>query len=99
MFTSELVRRVLDSAPDAMVIIDRDGILVFANRQVETLFGHDAASLIGRPVEVLLPERFRVRHVGHRNGYIQNTRVRPMGTGFRAMRFWPHSAAPTKGKP
>jgi two-component system, sensor histidine kinase len=82
MLTSELVRRVLDSAPDAMVIVDRDGIVVFANRQVETLFGHDAAGLVGQPVEVLLPERFRVRHVSHRSGYVQNTRVRPMGTGL-----------------
>src|SRR6185369_11607682 len=82
MFTSELVRRVFDSAPDAMVIIDRAGTLVFANRQVETLFGHEAGSLVGQPVEVLLPERFRARHVGHRSGYGDNTRVRPMGTGL-----------------
>ena len=82
MFTSELVRRVFDSAPDAMVIIDRAGTLVFANRQVETLFGHEAGSLVGQPVEVLLPERFRARHIGHRNGYVDNTRVRPMGTGL-----------------
>jgi PAS domain S-box-containing protein len=82
MFTSELVRRVLDSAPDAMVIIDRYGDIVFANRQVETLFGHDAWSLVGQKVEVLLPERFRSRHIGHRSGYVENRRVRPMGTGL-----------------
>ena len=82
MFNSELVRRVLDSAPDAMVIIDRGGVIVFANRQVETLFGHEAAGLVGQKVEMLLPERFRVRHIGHRSGYVENTRVRPMGTGL-----------------
>lgn len=82
MFTSELVRRVLDSAPDAMIIIDRDGVIVFANRQAETLFGHDAAGLVGQKVEMLLPERFRARHIGHRDSYVQNTRVRPMGTGL-----------------
>jgi two-component system, sensor histidine kinase len=82
MFTSDLVRRVLDSAPDAMVIIDREGTIVFANRQVETLFGHEPVSLVGQKVEVLLPERFRVRHIGHRSGYVKNTRVRPMGTGL-----------------
>src|SRR3569833_1514725 len=82
MFSSELVRRVLDSAPDAMVIIDRHGVIVFANRQVESLFGHGAGSLVGQKVEVLLPERFRVRHIGHRSGYVENTRVRPMGTGL-----------------
>src|SRR3569833_2386118 len=82
MFSSELVRRVLDSAPDAMVIIDRQGVIGFANRQVESLFGHGAGSLVGQKVEVLLPERFRVRHIGHRSGYVENTRVRPMGTGL-----------------
>ena len=82
MLTSELVRRVLDSAPDAMIIIDSAGSIVFANRQVETLFGYPAASLTGQKVEVLLPERFRARHIGHRSGYADNTRVRPMGTGL-----------------
>jgi two-component system, sensor histidine kinase len=82
MLSSELVRRVLDSAPDAMIIIDRTGAIVFANRQVETLFGYEAAELIGAKVEVLLPERFRARHIGHRLGYTENLRVRPMGSGL-----------------
>jgi PAS domain S-box-containing protein len=82
MLTSELVRRVLDSSPDAMVIIDGEGTIVFANRQVELLFGHEATSLVGRRVELLLPERFRTRHIGHRNAYARNTRVRPMGSGL-----------------
>lgn len=82
MFTSDLVRRVLDSAPDAMVIIDAEGTIVFANRQVESLFGHGPAGLVGRKVEMLLPERFRERHIGHRAAYVRNTRVRPMGTGL-----------------
>jgi PAS domain S-box-containing protein len=82
MLSSELVRRVLDSAPDAMIIIDRTGTIVFANRQVETLFGYLAAELAGQKVEVLLPERFRSRHVGHRHAYDENQRVRPMGSGL-----------------
>ena len=82
MLTSELVRRVLDSAPDAMIIIDGEGDIVFANRQVETLFGYGSAELVGRKVEVLLPERFRARHVGHRHGYSETLRVRPMGSGL-----------------
>lgn len=65
-----------------MVIIDGEGIIVFANRQVESLFGHEPSSLVGRKVELLLPERFRMRHIGHRNAYVRNTRVRPMGTGL-----------------
>jgi len=82
MLSSELVRRVLDSAPDALVIIDATGVIVFANHQVETLFGYPGNSLVGQKVEVLLPERFRARHVGHRSGYVENLRVRPMGTGL-----------------
>ncbi len=82
MLSSDLVRRVLDSAPDAMVIIDQAGDIIFVNRQVETLFGYEASSLVGRQVEVLLPERFHGRHIGHRHGYSQSIRVRPMGTGL-----------------
>lgn len=82
MLSSDLVRSVLDSAPDALIIIDSAGGIVYANKQVETLFGYDAGELIGQKVEILLPERFRARHIGHRTGYSQNLRVRPMGSGL-----------------
>jgi PAS domain S-box-containing protein len=82
MLSSELVRSVLDSAPDAMIIIDSGGRILFANRQVQALFGHAAADITGQHVEMLLPERFRARHVGHRQGYTSNVRVRPMGAGL-----------------
>lgn len=82
MLSSDLVRRVLDSAPDALIIIDSAGDIVYASKQVGTLFGYDATGLIGQKVEVLLPERFRARHIGHRMGYSQNLRVRPMGSGL-----------------
>ncbi len=82
MLSSELVRSVLDSAPDAMIIIDSTGSILFANRQVSALFGHSAGEIVGSPIEVLLPERFRQRHVGHRRGYTDNVRVRPMGMGL-----------------
>jgi PAS domain S-box-containing protein len=82
MLSSQLVGSVLDSAPDAMIIIDGSGKILFANRQVEALFGHRAADVIGNGVEMLLPERFRERHVGHRMGYTGNVRVRPMGAGL-----------------
>jgi two-component system, sensor histidine kinase len=82
MLSSALVRSVLDSLPDAMVIIDSTGSILFANHQVSEMFGHANPELIGGPVEVLLPERFRQRHVGHRSGYTSNVRVRPMGAGL-----------------
>jgi two-component system, sensor histidine kinase len=65
-----------------MVIIDASGSILFVNRQVSALFGYDHDEIIGRKVENLLPERFRVRHVGHRDQYVSNVRVRPMGVGL-----------------
>jgi two-component system, sensor histidine kinase len=82
MLSSELVGSVLDSAPDAMIIIDAAGVIVFANRQVTALFGHERNDIVGKNVEMLLPERFRQRHIGHRKGYTDNIRVRPMGAGL-----------------
>jgi PAS domain S-box-containing protein len=82
MLSSDLVRHVLDFAPDALIIIDGAGCIVFANRQVETLFGYPPAELVGQTVELLLPERFRTRHVDHRHGYARSLRVRPMGSGL-----------------
>jgi PAS domain S-box-containing protein len=82
LLSAELVRHILDSAPDAMVIIDPTGTIVFANRQVTVLFGYESREVKGKPVELLLPERFRSRHVQHRTGYATNLRVRPMGNGL-----------------
>lgn len=80
--SSELVRSVLQSAPDAMIIIDGSGTILYANRQVTALFGYESAEVVGSPVEMLMPERFRGRHVAHRQGYTSSVRVRPMGAGL-----------------
>ncbi|HTU67592.1 MAG TPA: ATP-binding protein [Steroidobacteraceae bacterium] len=82
MLSSELVRNVLDSLPDAMIIIDSTGVIRFANHQVSQLFGYAPGEVVGEKVERLLPERFRGRHEGHRQGYAQNVRERPMGPGL-----------------
>src|SRR5215469_3563610 len=76
---AELARSVLDAAPDAMIVIDAAGAIVFANRQVATLFGFTHAQLTGMRVEQLMPERFRVPHVALRQGYSRAPRLRPMG--------------------
>ena len=78
----ELARSALDAAPDAMMMIDSMGIIRYANRQVSALFQHPNDQIIGRPVEDLMPERFRTRHSGHRDGYFRNVRLRPMGVGL-----------------
>jgi PAS domain S-box-containing protein len=79
---AELARGALEEAPDAMIIIDAAGTVLYANRQVSALFGYSHHEIIGRSVEQLMPERFRSRHIGHREGYTNNVRVRPMGAGL-----------------
>jgi len=74
-------RGLLEAAPDAMVIVGEDGRIVLANGQVEQLFGYPRDELIGQPVEVLVPERFRGRHPGHRRAYALESQPRPMGAG------------------
>jgi two-component system cell cycle sensor histidine kinase/response regulator CckA len=77
----ERLRRLLDSAPDAMVIAGNDGRIVLVNTQTEKLFGYNREELLGQPVEVLVPERFWNRHRTHRNNYMVNSQARAMGAG------------------
>ncbi len=73
---------ILDGAPDGVLLVDGRGTIVFANRQVETLLGHSPASLIGKPVESLMPERFRSGHLGHRSAFTAHPSIRAMGSGL-----------------
>ncbi|RNL65238.1 PAS domain-containing sensor histidine kinase [Nocardioides marmoriginsengisoli] len=74
-----LFRGLLEAAPDAMVIVDQEGTILLVNAQVERCFGYDREELIGRSVEVLVPERFAGIHVAFRSGYVAGPRTRPMG--------------------
>jgi PAS domain S-box-containing protein len=75
-------RDLLESTPDAIVIANNTGRIVLANSQAEKVFGYSRAELLGKPIEVLLPERYRRVHVAHRSGYFGQPRTRPMGAGL-----------------
>ncbi len=77
----ERLRRLLDSAPDAMVIAGNDGRIVLVNTQTEKLFGYKREELLGQPVEVLVPERFWNHHQAYRGNYMVNPQARAMGAG------------------
>ncbi len=84
----ERVAAVAEAAPDAMTIVAEDGTIQFANAQMVRLFGYRREELVGRRVEMLVPERFRERHVGHRRTFNSQASIRPMGaekdlTGLR----------------
>jgi PAS domain S-box-containing protein len=75
-------RGLLESAPDAVVVVDQQGIIQLVNSQTEKLFGYDRVEIVGQPVEALVPRRFRKKHVKHREGYYVEHPVRPMGIGL-----------------
>lgn len=75
-------RGLLESAPDAMVVVDRSGNIQMVNSQTEKLFGVDRDEVVGQAVEVLVPKRFRKRHISHREGYNVEHPARPMGFGL-----------------
>jgi len=74
-------RALLEAAPDGMVVVDANGRIVVVNSQTERLFGYSREELIDRPVEMLLPDRFRDRHRDHRASYASDPKLRPMGAG------------------
>ena len=77
--SEQLFRGLLESAPDAMVIVDTGGSIKIVNAQVERLFGYTRVELHNQPVEILVPERFRSAHLRHRVGYVARPGARPMG--------------------
>lgn len=81
-------RRLLEAAPDGIFEVDTSGRILLVNSQAERMFGYRREELLGKPVEMLMPERFRGRHPGHREHYSEHSVIRPMGSGLdlRAVR-------------
>lgn len=76
-------RDLLEAAPDAIVEVDSAGRIVLANQSVRRLFGYEPADLIGQPVDLLVPDRFRDTHRHRRTSYMENPSIRPMGSGLK----------------
>ncbi len=75
-------RGLLESMPDAIVVVNQTGRIVLVNGQAEELFGYAHGGLLGKPVEILLPARFREAHIGHRTQYFFEAKTRTVGAGL-----------------
>jgi PAS domain S-box-containing protein len=75
-------RNLLESAPDAMIIVDDTGGIAIVNGQAERMFGFDRAEMLGNKIEMLLPDSARKSHVSHRTNYTSDPNLRPMGAGM-----------------
>ena len=75
-------RDLLEAAPDSIIEVDREGRIMLANAVSEKMFGYTRDELLGKPMEILVPDTFRATHIQHRKYYLQHPQTRPMGSGL-----------------
>lgn len=78
---ADIIGRIAESAPNGVILVDREARIAFANREAERLFGHRREELIGKSVDILVPERLRQGHEGFRAAYVADPTARPMSAG------------------
>ncbi len=78
----EVLFRIFEYAPDAILLVDGNGQIVKTNAQAEVMFGYQREELVGEPIELLIPQRYARQHVAHRSGYLAAPRTRTMGAGL-----------------
>lgn len=76
-------RNLLESTPDALVIVDKSGCIQLINHQLENIFGYSKSEIIGQSIDLLLPERFKANHASHMHTYFSSPKNRPMGAGVQ----------------
>ncbi len=81
-FNKEMFGDLLELAPDAMLVTGPDGKILLANFQAEKLLGYSMQELLGHPIEIIVPDRFKQPHVSHRKNFAQKPHTRPMGAGM-----------------
>src|SRR6266567_3403695 len=81
-YDAVVLRALIDAAPDGIVVANNEGRIVLVNVQTERLFGYTRTELLNQAIEILVPERLRGKHRGHRAGYMSGPGLRPMGAGL-----------------
>src|SRR5438105_10492903 len=81
--TSSSLHQFFDISPDALVIVNQAGTIVMINKQAEILLGYSHDESVGQQLEILLPQRFRQAHIGHRKHYFASPITRQMGAGLQ----------------